>query len=278
MPSATHAAVERVIAVDWSGRQEPRDQRKAIWLCEWDATGVVRLEAGRSREEVVAELVRVVQGGARVLIGLDFAFALPAWFTRAHAGGSVSTLWSVVEREGEAWLSACEPPFWGRPGRKRPPEDDTRPAFRECERTLPAVKAIRAKSVFQIGGAGAVGTGSLRGMPALAQLQRAGARIWPYDDGTVPAVIEIYPRVLTGQVHKSNREQRIAYLARLTDIPVWARERGAIGEDAFDALVSARAMWHGREDPALFATPTALERIEGAIWLPRERTAGTLPA
>ncbi|MBI3790799.1 MAG: hypothetical protein HY275_07960 [Gemmatimonadetes bacterium] len=210
-----------------------------------------------------------------VLIGLDFAFALPAWFTRAHAGGSAAALWALVARDAERWLAECAPPFWGRPGRKRPPDDDARPAFRECERTLPGVNGTRAKSVFQVGGAGAVGTGSLRGMSVLPRLRAAGARIWPFDDGALPAVVEIYPRVLTGAVKKSNRDERAAYLAKLADLPAWARERGASGEDAFDALVSARAMWRGRDDASLTAVPSDMARIEGAIWNPA--TVVTLP-
>ena len=264
--------VERVIAVDWSGRQEPRDQRKAIWLCEYDARGVVRLEAGRTRAEVVAELARMVAAHRALLVGLDFAFALPAWFTHAHAGGSAQSLWELAARDGERWLSECASPFWGRPGRKRPLANDAQPGFRACELALPAVNGIRAKSVFQVGGAGAVGTGSLRGMSVLPTLRHAGARIWPFDDHDLPAVVEIYPRLLTGAVRKSNRGARTEYLAALTDLPAWATALGESGEDAFDALVSARAMWQHRDDPVLRATPTALERIEGAIWMPTSTT------
>ena len=36
---------------------------------------------------------------------------------------------------------------------------------------------------FQIGGAGAVGTGSIRGMPHLLTLARNGFGIWPFSEG-----------------------------------------------------------------------------------------------
>ena len=39
--------------------------------------------------------------------------------------------------------------------------------------------SVRPKSTFQIGGAGAVGTGSLRGMPHLLTLREAGCAVWP---------------------------------------------------------------------------------------------------
>src|SRR6202012_1913196 len=42
------------------------------------------------------------------------------------------------------------------------------------------MKGITAKSPFQIGGSGSVGTGSLRAMPALLRLREAGFRVWPF--------------------------------------------------------------------------------------------------
>ncbi|MEX0750548.1 MAG: hypothetical protein WD359_07030, partial [Dehalococcoidia bacterium] len=61
-------------------------------------------------------------------------------------------------------------------------------------------------------GAGAVGTGSLRGMPMLHRLHAAGMHIWPYDDPGYPLVIEIYPRLLTGPVRKSSPQARARYI------------------------------------------------------------------
>jgi hypothetical protein len=66
--------------------------------------------------------------------------------------------------------------------------------------------------VFQINRAGAVGTGSLRGMPILRQLHDEGFSIWPFDTSGWPRVIEIYPRLLTDVVKKSNRASRVQYL------------------------------------------------------------------
>jgi hypothetical protein len=50
--------------------------------------------------------------------------------------------------------------------------------------------------VFQIGGAGAVGTDSVRGTPHLLTLAKAGFSIWPFDPPHHLMVIEIYPRAL----------------------------------------------------------------------------------
>ena len=50
----------------------------------------------------------------------------------------------------------------------------------EAERAA-RVRGIAPKSVFQIGGAGSVGTASLRGMPVLQRLREAGFAVWPFD-------------------------------------------------------------------------------------------------
>lgn len=270
-------AVTRVVAVDWSGRQDDAGQRRGIWLCEWDARGLVRLEAGRTRAEVTDELVRVVRAPGRALVGLDFAFGYPAWFTRAHAGGQPAALWALAAREGDAWLARCAPPFWGRPGKPRPADDPARPGFRACELALAPIAGIRPKSVFQVGGAGAVGTGSIRGMATLLALREAGAQVWPFDDdGAGARVVEVWPRLLTGAVVKSSEGARTAHLraARLTGSAV----RAATGsEDAFDALLTARAMWHYRDHGADGTPATALTRLEGDIWRPDPARARRLP-
>jgi hypothetical protein len=67
--------------------------------------------------------------------------------------------------------------------------------------------AVRAKSIFQIGGAGAVGTGSVRGMPHLLTLAKNGFGIWPFSEGW-PRVVEIYPRALTGPLNKGHERTR----------------------------------------------------------------------
>ena len=96
------------------------------------------------------------------------------------------------------------------------------------------------KSVFQIGGAGAVGTGSLRGMPMLHRLHDAGFHIWPYDPPRWPLVVEIYPRMFTGPVNKSDRGRTPRYIDRRSrQRRAEHRDARRRSEDAFDALFSA---------------------------------------
>jgi hypothetical protein len=252
----------QTIAVDWSGRE--RGAAEAIWLARVRDGVLVELENGMDRGEVIAAVIAAAAREPRTVVGLDFAFAFPAWYSEQRGWSSGREVWDAMRGEAEALLAACDPPFWGRPGR---PARQLGPPLREGEAALERVP----KSVFQIGGAGAVGTGSLRGMRHLADLADAGFAIWPFDDPGWPLAVEIYPRALTGPVLKSRHRARREHLARHFGAQDEAmRERAAGSEDAFDAAVSAMVMArHGDELAALPAVPPGSRgRLEGAIWTP----------
>ena len=256
----------KIIAIDWSGAKS--NCRNHIWLAECDAPGhLLRLECGRDRREIANYLT----GSGASIIGLDFAFSFPSWFLNTLRLGNAPDLWRYVTEHGEAWLSACEPPFWGRPGRRRPAS--TLDALRRTDRSVPKTSGIAPKSTFQIGGAGAVGTGSIRGMPILIDLYRDGARIWPFTEGGSPVVVEIYPRLLTGAVRKSNRSAREQLLVRrFPNLDSVFVDLAARSEDAFDAMVSALVMSEHADDlSALPEEDDAQLRMEGRIWHPRWR-------
>ncbi len=144
-----------------------------------------------------------------MVVGRDCAFSFPRWFLDARGLGGGVELWEHAEMHGEEWLARCEAPFWGRPGRRRP----AMPAqFRRTDEDVPTLGGIRPKSPFQVGGAGSVGTGSIRGMPILRRLREGGFAIWPFDAPGASMVLEIYPRLLTGVVHKSSAVARAQYL------------------------------------------------------------------
>jgi hypothetical protein len=262
----------RVIAVDWSG--DMRTARQHIWLAEADSMRpgeLVRLEAGRDRQEVADHLSRAP--GDDLAIGFDFAFSFPMWFLDHLGVQSAPQLWAHVAERGESWLATCEPPFWGRPSKTRPPE--TQPALRRTDRAVPRTAGVAPKSIFQIGGAGAVGTGSIRGMPLLRQLHAAGARIWPYcGEPGRPTVVEIYPRLMTGAVHKSRATARAELLERrYPGLSGEHRRLAVISEDAFDAAASALVMAeHVTDLAALPAESDLVLRLEGRIWHPGWRT------
>lgn len=263
----------RVVAIDWSGARRGAERR--IWQAEACAGRLTSLGSGRGRERIVADLIDRAGCDDRLVVGLDFAFSMPAWFIRKLGLSSAPELWQTVREQGETWMQTCEAPFWGRAGRRRPVLDAAQPWLRLTEQACPRVGGIGPKSVFQVGGAGSVGTGSLRGMVALDELRRAGFAIWPFDEPRLPVVVEIYPRLLTGAVAKSRPTARQAYLSarpgELTD-ELWAL--AVSSEDAFDAALSALAMDRGiAELTALPASGDAITRAEGAIWYPGWSTA-----
>ncbi|MBZ5533385.1 MAG: hypothetical protein LAO20_18305 [Acidobacteriia bacterium] len=254
------------IAVDWSGAAV--GAHKTIWLARCVGNTLVELENGLSRERVADRLVEHARRNPNIVLGLDFAFSMPIWFIREHNISCCDELWDFVASNGENWLRSCQPPFWGRPGRHRPelPEH-----YRWTEKEVGSVKGINAKSVFQIFGAGAVGTGSLRGMPFLSKLRREGFSIWPFDSSCLPCAIEIYPRLLTGPVKKNDQGEREKYLREsLPDLNLAFREKASRSDDAFDAAVSALVMSKHLVNPLLQLRHSTDERIllEGRIWQP----------
>jgi len=258
----------RAIGVDWSGATH--NARSHIWLAEAAEPGqLLRLESGRDREELGAHLLSLPADG--LVVGLDYAFSFPAWFLEHLAIPSAPELWAHVTCHGQAWLAACEPPFWGRPGRAKPALQ--KPALRRTDQAVPSTGGIVPKSIFQIGGAGSVGTGSIRGMPLLHRLHAAGASIWPFTTAGNPVLVEIYPRLMTGPVHKSRQSARLELLAsRYPNLAPDRRALAAASEDAFDAAVSALVMIEHIAD--LLALPAQTDpavKLEGRIWHPRWR-------
>lgn len=260
--------MSRVIAVDWSGARV--GARSKIWLAEVRDGRLTRLESGRDRAGVVEHLIADAEADPDVVVGLDFAFGFPGWYAKKRGATSIEELWTLVHERGEEWLGRCPRPFWGKPG-KRKPNLAEHEHFRRTERRVSQTLRVTPKSVFQIGGGGAVGTGSIRGMPHLTKLRAGPFSIWPFHEVRLPLVIEIYPRLLTGDVIKADFDAREAYLAKaeFPEIDDSLACKVMHSEDAFDAAVSAVVMSrHGDELSALSASEDATELIEGSIWSP----------
>jgi len=227
----------RILAIDWSGRST--NAKHAIWLAEAVDGGLVRVEGGRDRAEVVSHLLAEAERDPGLVVGVDFAFSVPEWFARREGVLNARAVWRLAEAHGEEWLRSPQPPFW----RERRPELEG-PAFRRTELEL-ARPGVRPKSVFQLGGAGNVGTGSLRGMPFLLRLGERFA-IWPFDEARLPLVVEVYPRL-----HLADGWQR-----RLPPMP---------NEHARDAAATALAMSSWRGD---WTRLPVGDQVEGRIWHP----------
>ena len=254
----------RTLAVDWSGARVHAAGK--IWLAESCDGRLIRLENGRSREAVMTFLIEESKRDPRFIVGFDFAFSFPVWFCEQVGAKTVVDLWRHVGQTGEQWLALCGAPFWGRRGTTCLPAERR---FRKTERDIARrVSGARPKSVFQIGGPGAVGTGSLRGMPILEALREAGFSIWPFDPPGWPMVVEIYPRALTGPVNKSSHDTRLRYVTK-TFPNVSRRHVAAAGscEDAFDAAVSALVMQRRIDELTNLAKAAdRVDLLEGRIW------------
>ena len=254
----------RVFAIDWSG--DKKNASKKIWLAEAVDDRLVRLKNGKTREQVAELLIEEAEKDKQFVVALDFAFSFPSWFCSKLQAKTAYDVWAQADNFGEEWLRDCRAPFWGRSGRK---QDHIIEEFRQTERDVPREKTrIKPKSTFQIGGAGAVGTGSIRGMSILKRLHDAGFSVWPFDPPGWPLVVEIYPRLLTGPVNKSSQEQRGCFLAeKYPNLSHEHHEAAASCEDAFDAVVSALEMSRRADEFTMLPrAKDAYELIEGRIW------------
>jgi hypothetical protein len=259
----------RCIAVDWSGRAA--GAQETIWIAEARDGVLVFLENGRSRDGAIDWLIAAAESDADLVAGLDFCFSFPAWYCRQRGWRCGPEVWQGVSGDaGETLLGDEADPFWGRTT-ARPPAVKGQPQLRVTEAEPPP----RGKSVFQIGGAGAVGTGSVRGMPQLLRLRDAGFSIWPFDGVAArPAVVEIYPRRLYPPATGLPRLSKRSWSSRHGHLEQWfphhprpLLERAAGSEDAFDAAVSALVMSaHIRQLRALPARPA--HALEGLVWAP----------
>ena len=307
--------MQRFVGVDWSGRIDLPGQRRHIWAGVWTCSPAgkvkVGLEAGRTRAEVGDWLLRLAAETPRMVVGIDCCFSFPAWFLEELGCATVFDFWRLVNSGfGERWLTrhAVGSPgamtrdlrFWGAP-HKRPAlfaGQGFRSMFRYADwdnkiaqalangdpERAAKMKGITPKSPFQIGGSGSVGTGSLRAMPMLARLHDAGWRVWPFEDAALstgeesprPLLVEMYTRLMTGAVAKSNAIARKHYLAqRGREDELFAPVGRAVmrkaegSEDAFDALVSTLEMVrHAEGFPRLRATADPDLRLEGNTWRP----------
>ncbi len=268
----------RFIAVDWSGAISSSAQKNKIWIADWKDEKIT-LKSGISRHHAVEYILNAGREASALVVGLDFSFSYPAWFLDKNGCETVEEFWQLVaEGKGEEWLTKPNDFCWGGKGIRRP-EDHAAPdwrGLRETERSLKSLdkgKRFHPKSAFQIGGAGAVGTGTLRGIPYLLQLKRAGFSIWPFDQFRLPALIEIYPRLFTRGVKVSRCAARSAHLSqpRYASLPSEVAAKALDSEDAFDALCSVVAMEaHAEELLTLQQTDNLTKLIEGDIWSPRQ--------
>jgi hypothetical protein len=154
------------------------------------------------------------KAGARMLLGLDFAFALPYCDEGAYFPGcedspaNLNALWSKTDE-----ICSSAPDFYGGPFYREasaPFQDylwyprhkgsEYQPRLRLTEKACKD-QVTTPTSCFKLLGANQVGSGSIAGMRflhALTDLRRKRKiAIWPFDDnvGTSLTIVEIFPRL-----------------------------------------------------------------------------------
>lgn len=235
----TSSLFESFLVVDWSAGATPKTGQDSVWwtLVRRDGADVRRVAESNpsTRLAARAELGQVIaeerRAGRRVLAGFDFPFGYPSGVAaRLTDGGNWRDLWRLIAERIEegprnetnrlevaAALNACWPgegPFWGNGakrdipglGRKKPIGYGASlpPEWRAAERAQRARKGAKPKSVWQLAGAGAVGSQVLTGLALLEALRRdprfaEDIRVWPFETGLQPpgeggvCLAEVYP-------------------------------------------------------------------------------------
>ena len=252
MPSGTGEPLfDTHIIVDWSASSRPsptRPSENAIW---WAFVHDGRHSAAlyhRTRQDAESALIAFISNevdcGRRVLAGFDFPFGYPAGVatqvTRRDDAGAFN-LWDWLsahirddERNGNnrfkiAAMINClycgKGPFWGRPQKWDCPDIPTRKTDRttDCgvhpnDMRVAEEHAKGSKSVWQLFGAGSVGSQVLLGLGAINRIRKHAflgqhTVVWPFDNGLhVPGqksllvVAEVYPSLLKEVVDERHRD------------------------------------------------------------------------
>lgn len=219
--------------VDWSANSAPKRGADSVWVADLDnATGTLRTANLATRSAAVELLTELATFPGRCLVGVDFSLGFPAG--TADALGVRGTPWretwtflaATIEDDDRnsnnrfevaaamnEQLSPGPGPFWGcHPAKASEWLTTTKvpcdplPEWRTIESELRA-RGKRPFSSWQLLGAGAVGSQSLLGIPAMSRLLRrvteAGRTVdvWPFTTGfAVPSadvvLVEVWPSLV----------------------------------------------------------------------------------
>ena len=225
--------------VDWSAAATPRKGKDSIWWALLRRKkGMVRMTCRENpstrhaaTERLANVLNKIARDGDRILVGFDFPFGYPTgtaarlgmpglpwrhmWQAIADdlddAPDNSNNRIDVAERLNEK-LSGEPFPFWGnvreeerfylvRRGR-RPHKCGDLTEWRLCDK-----RAKTTSSVWQLAGAGSVGSQVLTGIPRILQLRTDPrlamiSQIWPFETGLCydprPQIVfaEVYPSLV----------------------------------------------------------------------------------
>lgn len=229
-------AYQRTVVVDWSARAAPARGKDTIWIGVHQPDGTVVAANPPTRQAAFDALLSLLADGVPTVVGFDFPLGYPAGFAAATglmgaAGGPApwQAAWAhltdrIVDGLANAnnrWDVAADlnrrlgtNRFWGAPPRRAGPHLTTRkpppvargPAeYRHVEIRLRDRKT-RPFTVWQLLGAGSVGSQVLTGIPVVHRLRhhpqlRGSTRVWPFETGLqrpeAPIVVaEIWPTLV----------------------------------------------------------------------------------
>lgn len=225
--------------IDWSGGNDrgPTPKKDAIWVCA--ARGGVADEPIYMRNRQVAEdwiltfLKAELTAGRRVLAGFDFAFGYPAGFGRTLTDSDDPfAIWQWISDQIEDSPTANNRfdvagkinaqfggigPFWGN-GLKRDIMHLPRKGLARRDHGMPEKRRAESDAkgafpVWQLSGAGAVGSQVLMGVPTLNRLREAfqpDIAVWPFEplDKSI-AIVEIWPSLISKSVTATQPVGRI---------------------------------------------------------------------
>ncbi|MCR9270401.1 MAG: hypothetical protein NXH72_10470 [Hyphomonadaceae bacterium] len=211
--------------VDWSAAAKPVTGANSIWVgirardarlkFQFSSTNPKTRLAARHFIKEMAE--KLIARGDKLLIGFDFALGYPAGTAKAIGLDiSATAPWAamhahlarkVKEREDNSnarfalaaglnyAASGGSHPFWGAPKRDVVSTLSMKkgdfsapgslPEHRLCEQWIKANFKANPKSVWQLLGAGSVGSQAMLGIPTVAFIRQEipNSRVWPFETG-----------------------------------------------------------------------------------------------
>jgi len=292
------------IVVDWSAASRPTGptpRENAIWWAIARDGNVESPKYVRTRHQAIQELIQIisleVERSRRVVVGFDFPFGYPAGvaahLTRREGAGALD-LWEwlgncVSDSENNsnnrfdvaAKINRSYPgtgPFWGRPETWDYPDIPTRKRDRTADggahppdERIADSHAQGAKSIWQLFGAGSVGSQVILGLPAINRIRQDSilgphTAVWPFDIGLRAPEPEERPRLVIAEVYPSLLNEAVKERLREGET-IKDRAQVLVNAEAFaslDARGGLAVLFRGAE--AL--TPRerqSIEREEGWI-------------
>ncbi|PUB15482.1 molybdopterin-binding protein [Yoonia sediminilitoris] len=261
---------DTVLMVDWSGGNDrgPTPKKDSIFAGvarNGIAQEPVYLRNRQVAEGWITEFLRTEQAaGRKVLAGFDFAFGYPMGFGEVLTGSDDPfAVWDWFEAKIEdspksnnrfdvaGEINALFPgvgPFWGnalkRDVKRLPRKGSTREGHGLPEKRAAEEAAKGAFPVWQLSGAGAVGSQTIMGLPVLSRLRKTcGASVWPFEPLTADvALVEVWPSLIGKVVAATQPDDRVRDAHQVYTL---ARAVSAMPPDELETLLDVPATPEG---------------------------------